>query len=206
MLSYLWVLIVLTAVTVVWVLLAFSRVLFRIEYRRRGQEEWFLLEVTALWGLFRYRIAQPAIKPGTADGASGVHFEATAGKNPERYTFFANFQALFSMFYRVSRRLGRYKRPFFYVWRRMRIMRFEWHTSLGTGDPATTGVACGMLWMVIDFLLNCFSPFLKTPASVSVNPSFFAPLFGTSLHVAVAIDLRHLLGAGISFFYHPNGK
>ncbi|MEW6182088.1 MAG: DUF2953 domain-containing protein [Bacillota bacterium] len=159
-----------------------------------------MFETSAFWGLLRYRIAQPAIKPDVEGGASGIRFEVTTGEDPERHILFEGFNDLFRLFLYISRRLGRYKQPVLYLLRRAKITRFAWHTSLGTGDPGTTGIACGTLWMAIDILLGRFSPILKTSADVSVNPSFFVPLFGTSLQVNASVDLRHLFGAGVSFF------
>lgn len=193
---------VLAAVAVVGLLAAFSRVILRIEYRRQEMSDWLLFEVSAFWGLLRYRIVEPDPGIRIDDGTLKLELEVETAEAPRlehKYSV-----RLFPMLYRVWRlwqMLRRYRQVLVYAWHRLRVTRFEWHISLGTGNPATTGVACGIVWSVADFLLGWFSPRLKAPASVSVSPDFFRPLFRTSFNLTASLELRHLFGAGLSFLH-----
>ncbi|MEW6772014.1 MAG: DUF2953 domain-containing protein, partial [Bacillota bacterium] len=72
-----------------------------------------------------------------------------------------------------------------------------WHTTVGTGDPATTGFIAGLFWSVKGFLAGRISPQLKTLPKCSVTPDFFVPVFQTSFNLAASVALRHFLVAGL---------
>jgi len=197
----LWIGIIIALLVVVGLVTAFSRVSLRLEYRRREKKESFVLEVSAFWGLFKYRFVEPALRVSAEGEMAGLELEAKTGKEPAaEVSYFASFPLVFRLVWGWRRILTRNRKAFAYLWRRSQVTRFEWHTVVGTGEPSTTGIVCGLLWGAADILLGRFSPRLEAPASVSVKPDFFAPVFGTSLHLAASLQMRHLLGAGLRLF------
>jgi hypothetical protein len=180
--------------------IAFSRVSFSLKYRRREKEEWLTLEVSAFWGLFKYRVAEPSMRLGAEDGTAGVELEAKAGMKPmAEVSYFASFPLILRLLWDWRRIIKRHWTAFAYLWRRLQVTRFEWHTVVGTGEPSTTGIMCGLLWGAAEVCLGRCSPRLTSPVSVSVKPDFFAPVFGTSLNLAASFQVRHFMGAGVRF-------
>jgi hypothetical protein len=189
-----WFLIAFTTVAVAGLLLAFGRLSLRLDYRRRGNDDRLLVEV-ALWGPVRYRMCIPVLQVAVQD-APGLRFDvATEGKPPEGY--FTRWTAIYRAVTRVLRLYTRYRRVLSYLWRRWCITGCEWHTTVGTGDPAATGFIAGLFWGVKGFLAGRLSPQLKTLPKYSVTPDFFLPAFQTSFSLAASVALRHFLVAGL---------
>jgi len=200
----LWFLIIFTTAAA-GLLLAFGRLSVRLEYQRQGRDDHLFLEVAALWGLFRYRVTVPVLGVRmAAGGIPRVNFEvATGDKREVTETCFTQFMTVFRLLQYFGRLYTRYRQAFLYLWHRLRVRRFAWHTLLGTGDPASTGVTCGLLWSVKGFLAGRIAPRRGTSLRISVKPDFFRPVFGTSLNLTASLALRHLLVAG---FYLLRGR
>ncbi len=180
--------------------IAFSRVSFSLKYRRREKEDWLILEVSAFWGLFKYRIAEPAVRLGAEGETAGVELEAKAGREPTtEVSYFAGFPLILRLLWDWRRILARHWTALAYLWRRLQVTRLEWHTVVGTGEPSTTGIVGGLMWGAADVLLRRCFPRLTSPASVSIKSDFFTPAFSTSLDLAASFQVRHLMGAGICF-------
>ena len=50
----------------------------------------------------------------------------------------------------------RYKPALYYLLGRTSLRRLDWHTEIGTGEPAQTGVLTGVLWGIKGSLLSYF--------------------------------------------------
>ena len=77
-----------------------------------------------------------------------------------------------------------------------RLMELSWHSSIGTGDAASTAIACGELWavksVVAAWACSRWGPAHKIP-SFSVTPVFGKAQFSTSFHLVVETALATLL-------------
>lgn len=186
--------------TAAGIAIAFSRLTLRFEYKRQGSDDTVFLEVVAFWGLLRYRLTVPVLKVDLAvEDTPGLKIKVTGGERPDERVCFASFV----MLYRLLRRLGafysRYRKAMHYLLYRLRLTRFEWHTMLGTGEPATTGAVCGLLWGIKGFTIGRLNPLLQDPGKISLTPDFDSQGFGTLINLTGSIQLRHLLKSGYYF-------
>lgn len=77
-----------------------------------------------------------------------------------------------------------------------RLIELTWHSSIGTGDAASTAIACGELWTIKSiaaaWMCSKWGGDRKVP-SVSVAPVFGPVRFYTSFHVVLETALATLL-------------
>lgn len=77
-----------------------------------------------------------------------------------------------------------------------KLIELTWHSSIGTGDAASTAIACGELWVVksavATWVCSRWGRGTKAP-SISVAPVFGTARFYTSFHVVVETALATLL-------------
>lgn len=162
-----WLLGAVAVTTLVILILAFSRLSFELAYEREGTDDCLYFEARALGGLYRYRLCVAAMEVGL-----------TAGNE-------------------AGLRWKKIREAVLYLWDRVEFTRFEWHTAIGTGDPALTGIIAGVLWGIKGYVVKHLAGRLQSPAKVLISPNFLAPIFTTSLVVAAFLRLHHLLGAAL---------
>jgi len=77
-----------------------------------------------------------------------------------------------------------------------KLIELTWHSSVGTGDAASTAIACGELWAIKSIVAAwmCFrwGRDRKAP-SVSVTPVFGPAQFYTSFHLVLETAIATLL-------------
>ena len=77
-----------------------------------------------------------------------------------------------------------------------KLIELTWHSSVGTGDAASTAIACGELWaiksIVAAWMCSRWGRGRKAP-SVSVTPVFGPAQFYTSFHVVLETAIATLL-------------
>ena len=77
-----------------------------------------------------------------------------------------------------------------------KLIELTWHSSVGTGDAASTAIACGELWaiksIVAAWMCSRWGRGRKAP-SVSVTPVFGPAKFYTSFHVVLETAIATLL-------------
>jgi hypothetical protein len=178
-------------------LLVFGRLSLKLAYEREGADDRLFFAATALWGLYRYRLQVPAVAvERTGKDGAGLRWReirgARAGGQEER---FARLTAVYRLLCRCWRFFVRHRRAVLYLWDCLRVTRLEWRTVIGTGDPATTGVAAGVLWGAKGCLVGRFGRRLKAPAAILVAPAYLTPAFKISFNMAGYLELRHLIGA-----------
>lgn len=179
-------------------LIIFGRLSLKLAYEREGADDHLFFEATAFWGLYRYRLQVPAVAIEHAgEGNVGLHWReirgARAGGQEEGQ--FTRLTTVYYLLCRCWRFFVRYRRALLYLWDRLRVTRLEWRTVIGTGDPATTGVAAGVLWGAKGYLVGRFSRRLKSPAAILVAPAYFTPAFKISFNMTAYLKLWHLIGA-----------
>lgn len=197
----LWFLIAVAVAALVGALIAFSRLTLRLNYNRQGSDDRLFVEVVALWGLLRYGLTIPVLMVDPAiEGAPGVKITIAGEEGLNARGYFAGLAVICRLLQRLGVFCSRYRQAIDYLWRRSRVTSFEWHTILGTGEPATTGAVCGLLWGIKGFVLGRVNPLRQTSGSISLKPDFRSPTFGTVVNLTASLQVRHFLMAGLSFF------
>jgi len=92
---------------------------------------------------------------------------------------------------------------------RIHIQEFEWHTYLGIGDAAHTGILSGIAWSFKSFVLQLLSKNMKlmNPPQITITPDFNHLVSKTSLKCMIHFRLGYAILAGLRFVkYWIGGK
>ena len=82
--------------------------------------------------------------------------------------------------------------------------RLTWHSIVGTGDAAETGVLTGLLWSLKSVILGWGSQFvnMKTPSNFLVTPDFNHLRLETHFTCILKFRLGHDIFAGVRILVH----
>ncbi|MFD1955783.1 DUF2953 domain-containing protein [Paenibacillus thailandensis] len=170
-----------------------------------GNNDEISLKVKALFGLVRYRFRVPMMKLG---GLFVTVREESESDLPWKHAFeqnkddidkgsidsaLQNWGTLLQLFRHLELWLRR-------ALKRVDIVEWRWHTTVGAGDAMWTAMTTGAVWSVKTSLLGFLSQLvrLKTEPEMSVQPDYQQASFRTdwlctaklSLWDAVAIGLQ----------------
>ncbi|MBW8351975.1 DUF2953 domain-containing protein [Bacillus sp. IITD106] len=97
---------------------------------------------------------------------------------------------------------GPYLHIFLSFLRKIRILIFEWHTNIGTGDAANTGTVAGAIWGIKGAILSYTRSFLtfKNRPVISVVPDFQGLSAETYIRCMVDIKTGKAMVAGIKLY------
>ncbi|MGQ9512771.1 DUF2953 domain-containing protein [Thermodesulfitimonas sp.] len=182
-------------------LFVFGRLSLKLAYEQEEADDCLFFEATAFWGLYRYRLQVPAVAVERAgDSEAGLRWREIRGERAGgQEEQFARLAAVYHLVRRFWNFCTHNWQVVHYLWDCPRVTRLEWQTVIGTGDPATTGVAAGVLWGAKGCLMGCFAGRLRAPAAILVLPDFFTPAFKVSFNMAAYLELRHLIGVAFIF-------
>lgn len=87
------------------------------------------------------------------------------------------------------------------------IRKVEWHTMVGVGDAAATGVITGAFWAVKGGLIGVLSHYmkLKDMPVMSISPSFQHAVSITSFKCIIQVRVGHAILAGIKLAKYWKG-
>ncbi|MEK5441522.1 MULTISPECIES: DUF2953 domain-containing protein [unclassified Fredinandcohnia] len=83
--------------------------------------------------------------------------------------------------------------------KKISVTKFEWHSHIGVGDAAHTGVLTGLGWSIKGTIVGLISHHLnlKTHPDYSITPSFQFVVSETSLRCMFHFRIGHAMVAGI---------
>jgi hypothetical protein len=95
----------------------------------------------------------------------------------------------------------KYKNAVKYVKRKIYIRKLQWHTVLGTGDAAATGIATGLLWNVKTIFSTLLGAGfkLKLLPDLHITPCFDGAMFITSFDCILSIRIGHAITAAMLY-------
>ncbi|MCF6138228.1 DUF2953 domain-containing protein [Pseudalkalibacillus berkeleyi] len=90
----------------------------------------------------------------------------------------------------------------------IQIEKFEWYSTIGTGDAGSTGVFSGMLWTIKGSLVGLISHIanLKNPPLIEVHPSFQIPLVNTNMQCMFSFRVGKAIRAGYQIAKNWKGR
>jgi hypothetical protein len=79
------------------------------------------------------------------------------------------------------------------------VKQFEWHTMIGVGDAAQTGIIAGAIWTLKGSIVGLLSHYLKLKQipNLSVTPQFQLALIQTRLSCIFQFRIGHAILAGL---------
>jgi hypothetical protein len=200
-----WVLLITLALLIVLFILLFIKLKVIIDYYHGNDNDHLKITVEGLLGLFKYRIDVPVIKVDE-DSPSLVMKEKTELGQKEKDQTEGRKQISAEDLLRsmkdakelLKHVVGLYKivRQFF---KKVAVEYLEWHTVVGVGDAAYTGIIAGAFWTVKGSLLGLLSNYMKLKQLpvVTITPSFQGTISQTSFKCMIRFRIGHAIFAGI---------
>ncbi|MFS0822402.1 DUF2953 domain-containing protein [Bacillus sp. 1P02SD] len=83
--------------------------------------------------------------------------------------------------------------------KKIAVSKFEWHSHIGVGDAAHTGIITGLGWSIKGTIVGVMSHYLdlKTPPDYSITPSFQVAVSETRLRCMIHFRIGYAMVAGI---------
>jgi hypothetical protein len=99
----------------------------------------------------------------------------------------------------LQARIHRFKPFLLRFLKSVKVKRFRWETTIGTGDAASTGWAAGMLWMLKGTVGGTLCHFFTATEKpeIAVKPDFQRFLLRTEAHCIFQIGVGQAILAGI---------
>lgn len=182
-------------------ILIFTKLTVHINYYHHNDNDDLKVEFKIFFGLIKYKLKVPLIKidddspsivvKGSTSMASSEETEQqiTPKKVKKSINGTKEFvQHVFHMNVIVRKFL-----------QRMSIKQFEWHSLIGLGDAAHTGMITGALWTVKGSVVGLLSRYLKLKEmpNLSVTPHFQFTVIQTRLTCIIQFRIGYAILAGL---------
>ncbi|HEX7064795.1 MAG TPA: DUF2953 domain-containing protein [Bacillales bacterium] len=91
---------------------------------------------------------------------------------------------------------------------RVEVSRFKWHTRMGLGDAAWTGMATGAVWAVKGNMIGLITYYMKliTEPDLSVEPVWQNDYSRTELSCMISFRIGQAMGAGLQIVKYWKGR
>lgn len=171
---------------------------------RRGSDDYAEVRVKALFGLVRYRSEIPVIylkgpKPELV--LKGEHQAAPVASDLQDMISHIDAEMIERFYHRIMDAL-RFTRNLTGLAKKLaakvKLTKWEWSTSVGTGDAVWTAMTTGIAWSVQSAATGIISQYMRLRAvpRLTVEPKFNVKTFETMVAWTAKIRVGHLLFAG----------
>ncbi|WP_428911315.1 DUF2953 domain-containing protein [Niallia sp. Krafla_26] len=210
-----WILIGLIVLLILMLVILLSKLKITIIFTHTHDNDSFKIKFRAWFGLFRYTVDIPLIKIDNNSPSLVTEEETKAGKDQEvksekRSQFFVeDFLEGFKDTEKLLKHIVSLHTIIRKFLKKVSIQQFEWHTVLGTGEAALTGMLTGAVWAVKGSILGIISNYclLKVNPTLSVHPHFQLPISQTSFRCMLQFRIGHAMFAGIKLIkFWKGGK
>jgi hypothetical protein len=188
-----------------------SRINIRVTYYRTVKGDEFLITVSALYGLVKMKNELNLLElliNGTA-GLNKIGETRPAAKGTiKELGYFKYAEKALNNYRKYSAKAKRYKNVVKYLKRKVCIKSLKWHTVLGTGDAAVTGIAIGFLWnikTIVATLLGIGFKLKELP-DLGISPCFAEPAFTTNFDCILSIRIGHAITAAMLYLLTAKKK
>ncbi|MCR8660340.1 DUF2953 domain-containing protein [Paenibacillus endoradicis] len=185
----------------------YSTLTFDCYARSRKDEDYFVIKIVGLYGLFKFKIVLPQFELGKQ--SLQVKKDSNASENTEdsqrgRWDWDADvaiekYKQMHAALQLVHSMRGSFKR----VLSRGVLTEWKWYSYVGTGDAMTTAMTCGLLWSVKGMIFGTLSGLLRVKESpiVKIEPIYQTSFFATEWSCLVQMKLWHALFSGTYLMY-----
>ncbi|WP_165842206.1 DUF2953 domain-containing protein [Paenibacillus xerothermodurans] len=192
-----------------FIILLSSKVECRISASRENKNDEILIDVHALYGLVKKRLAIPIMNFISLSEGLGVKSQfidksenqllLELNRNIDKRTI----QQLFDNLRQLLTHCVRFDRWLSDTLGHVHCTRMYWKTELGVGDAAETAMTTGMVWGLKSSLLGVAFRFIKLHArpELLVQPHFNGTKFTTEVTCTTHIRLFYVCVAGLHLVY-----
>lgn len=177
-------------------ILIFTKLKIDCTYKFEPKEQWATIQIKALFGLFRYRIKIPSEKINRqkqADhGDKGMNGMVQETDNEDGLSSLAPIKQLLPHLQELYKILKSFLK-------KLQIIQFEWKSAIGTGDAASSAIACGAGWTLKGNVIGVISHYftLKVYPDMQITPVFNHIASQTYLRCMIQIRIGHAILAGM---------
>ncbi len=176
-----------------------------IHYSHYQDDDFLKIEFKAWFGLIKYKINIPLIKVDDNSPTIVIKEEVQSGRTEElkkkdtkqfsvedMLNSIRDMKAILE--HVVS--LHRIIRNFF---KKVSVTKLEWHTAMGVGDAALTGMLTGALWTMKGSVIGMISHYFKLleNPNMTVQPLFQMAISQTSFKCMFQFRIGYAMVAGI---------
>ncbi len=208
-----WVLLAILLLTVLMIVILLTKVKIVLDYFHGNDNDHLKVTLKAWGGLIKYKIDVPAIK--VDDNSPSIVAEKKTETGPDEtvqkeQTTQVDEKDVLSSIHDIRQLLthiaGFHKiiRGFL---KKVTIRNIQWHTMIGVGDAAATGVLTGAFWAAKGSLIGVLSNYMKLKEMpvMSITPNFQHAVSMTSFKCMFQVRVGHAILAGIKLVKYWKG-
>ncbi|WP_160724000.1 DUF2953 domain-containing protein [Bacillus sp. USDA818B3_A] len=211
-----WLFLVLLIIFFFLLLIIFTKLTIYIYYSHLNDNDDLKIQLRVFFGLIKYNIKIPLIKVDDDSPSVVVKGSSYMGESPgedvetevkqvTKEDFLTRLQNSKDLLHKVFGMNVIVKK----FLQKITIKNFEWHTLIGVGDAAHTGMMTGALWSIKGGVIGVLSHYMrlkKTP-QLSVTPHFQASVIHTKLTCMFQFRIGHAILAGLKLIkFWKGGK
>ena len=210
-----WVLIALIILFALFLLIIFSKIKVYINYQHHNDDDHLIIQFKAWFGLIKYKLEFPLIKIDDNSPTIVVKQkmpdakqDSLEQKSTKQFSFEDFLNSLHDMkeLLKSVVSLQTIVQKFL---KKVVVRKLEWHTVVGIGDAASTGMISGAIWTVKGGVVGLISNFLKLQAVpiMTVTPQFQLVVSHIAFSCMIQFRIGHAMLAGIKILkYWKGGK
>ncbi|MEW9110257.1 DUF2953 domain-containing protein [Cytobacillus gottheilii] len=208
-----WLLIIAGILLFLLLLIIFTRVKVYFHLYHNKDQNHMKLEFRAWYGLIKYKIDIPLVKIAEDSPTLVVKEKTAAGpnenqtsKDTKEYSADTLLDSLHDTKEILHHVVSLYKIIQSFL-KKITIKTLSWHTLVGVGDAALTGMITGAFWSVKGSLLGFISHYfrLKAIPDVTITPQFQFAVSQTALTCMFHFRIGHAMVAGIKLIKYWKG-
>ncbi|SDM26842.1 DUF2953 domain-containing protein [Bacillus sp. OK048] len=196
-----WLLAVLIFIILLLFLIICSKVTIRFNYYHHNDNDDLTVEFSVWFGLIKFKKNFPLIKiddnsPSIVvkenSSENGAPTKVEQIKKDDIITYLSNTKEILQHVINMNVILKKFMK-------RIIVKHFEWHSLVGVGDAAHTGVMTGAIWTIKGSIIGILSHFLKLKEmpTMSVTPHFQLAIIQTRLTCIFQFRIGYAILAGL---------
>ncbi|WP_096156867.1 MULTISPECIES: DUF2953 domain-containing protein [Bacillus] len=188
----------------IFIIILLTKITVQINFHHEQDNDQLTVQLRAWFGLIRYTIDVPLVKVNKNTGSVVVKEKTKmsgSSNNKEKDKDYSPKDIFYSI--RDTYELVRHVVGMHEIARRflsrVEIKQFEWHSNLGVGDAAYTGVLTGFAWSVKGGIIGFMSQYTRLQAQpfISVTPYFQQKASQTLFKCMIRFQIGNAMLAGI---------
>ncbi|WP_234987224.1 DUF2953 domain-containing protein [Bacillus sinesaloumensis] len=198
-----WLFFILLFLVLFFLLIMITKLTILIEANHSQDDDRIKVRFSIWFGLIRYTIKIPMVAvdketPSIVYNKEQPDLPKNEKKKKKKFSIknvVANIQDTNEILHRVVDMIPILKS----FLKKISISKFEWHSHIGVGDAAQTGIITGLGWSIKGVITGMMSNYLtlKTHPDYSITPSFQVPISETRLKCMIHFRIGHAMMAGI---------
>jgi len=178
------------------IMVIFTKLKIDCTYKFESKDQWATIQMKAVFGLIRYRIKIPSEKINRQKKQAEHEEKEMNGMVQE-----TGKDGLSSLepIKQLLPHLDEMYKVLKSILKKLQIIQFEWKSAIGTGNAASTAIACGVGWTLKGNVIGVISHYftLKVNPDLQITPVFNHFASQTYLRCMIQMRIGHAILAGI---------